>query len=138
MSFVLCRGLRPYPISPYRVVPPHIDRPDWAVDVRVFFFLFYFLMFSSGFYLLFILAKFDHKFSGVSTTFDPCIVHWLFISHLFLSCYIANECFLFPLNLPLFLFHGHNVVLMHLSSLTIIRRESLRLNPAVICSMLWR
>eukprot|EP00258_Populus_trichocarpa_P023984 XP_024440003.1 methionine aminopeptidase 1A [Populus trichocarpa] len=25
-------GLRPYPISPYRVVPPHIDRPDWAVD----------------------------------------------------------------------------------------------------------
>ncbi|KAJ6675530.1 METHIONINE AMINOPEPTIDASE 1 [Salix viminalis] len=25
-------GLRPYPISPYRIVPPHIDRPDWAVD----------------------------------------------------------------------------------------------------------
>ncbi|KAG6749376.1 hypothetical protein POTOM_046420 [Populus tomentosa] len=41
-------GLRPYPISPYRVVPPHIDRPDWAVDVRVFFFFFFFFMYSSG------------------------------------------------------------------------------------------
>ncbi|KAJ6320541.1 hypothetical protein OIU78_015851, partial [Salix suchowensis] len=29
---ILIGGLRPYPISPYRVVPPHIDRPDWAVD----------------------------------------------------------------------------------------------------------
>ncbi|KAJ6328430.1 hypothetical protein OIU76_005971, partial [Salix suchowensis] len=43
---------------------------------------------------------------------------------------MANEGSLFPLNLPLFLFHGYNVVLMCISSFTIIRRESLRLNPA--------
>ncbi|KAK4793874.1 hypothetical protein SAY86_011868 [Trapa natans] len=25
-------SLRPYPISPYRIVPTHIDLPDWALD----------------------------------------------------------------------------------------------------------
>lgn len=31
--YVLCRTLRPYPISSKRLVPAHIDLPDWAADV---------------------------------------------------------------------------------------------------------
>ena len=31
--FLSCRTLRPYPISSKRIVPAHIDKPDWASDV---------------------------------------------------------------------------------------------------------
>ena len=33
MTLLFYRTLRPYPISSKRIVPPHIERPDWADDV---------------------------------------------------------------------------------------------------------
>ena len=32
-NFSFYRTLRPYPISSKRIVPDHIDLPDWAIDV---------------------------------------------------------------------------------------------------------
>lgn len=32
-DFPFLRSLRPYPISKKRLVPAHIEKPDWAIDV---------------------------------------------------------------------------------------------------------